>query len=190
MSNRQTARSSRLVITLLGRRNVGKSLLLNALCGQVSSVSSQEGATTDPVLKHYELLPLGPVTFYDTVGTDDSGELGLLRVQASKKIVSRSDMIIFVVAGGRLTTGDMQELELLLRQKVPLILVQNKIDLHPVSQEIEQFCRLYGIACQAVSARQGRGIDALKATLISHVPDSFQHAPPLVSSGRRRCEQS
>ena len=70
-------RGVRLVIALIGRRNAGKSSLINALTGQETAiVSDTPGTTTDPVAKHYELLPLGPVTFYDTAGLDDVGELG------------------------------------------------------------------------------------------------------------------
>ena len=81
MSNK-APRGVRLVITLVGKRNAGKSSLINAISGQdVAIVSNQPGTTTDPVAKHYELLPLGPVTFYDTAGLDDSGEVGELRIK-------------------------------------------------------------------------------------------------------------
>ena len=80
-----TPRALRTIISIVGRRNAGKSSLINALCGQeVAIVSPQAGTTTDAVAKPYELLPLGPVTFFDTAGLDDEGEWGAQRLKSSK----------------------------------------------------------------------------------------------------------
>ena len=93
-----TPRGMRMIVALAGRRNAGKSSLVNAITGQkVAIVSEQAGTTTDAVAKPYELLPLGPVTFYDTAGLDDTGELGGQRVAASRKVLYRSDMVLMVV---------------------------------------------------------------------------------------------
>src|SRR5690554_649852 len=95
-----TPRGERLIIALLGKRNAGKSSLINAIVGQeIAIVSEIPGTTTDPVDKHYELLPLGPVTFYDTAGVDDSGELGKKRVTATTKVLYRADIVLFVNDG-------------------------------------------------------------------------------------------
>ncbi|RKY55431.1 MAG: [FeFe] hydrogenase H-cluster maturation GTPase HydF, partial [Candidatus Neomarinimicrobiota bacterium] len=92
-----TPRGERLIITLLGRRNVGKSSLINGITEQeISIVSKTPGTTTDPVAKHYELIPVGPVTFYDTAGIDDIGELGEQRVKATRRVLWRSDVVMLV----------------------------------------------------------------------------------------------
>ena len=90
-------RALRCAIAIIGRRNAGKSSLINALTGQeVAIVSPQAGTTTDAVAKPYELLPLGPVTFYDTAGLDDEGELGARRVKATRRILAKSDIAVVV----------------------------------------------------------------------------------------------
>ena len=88
----------RLTVAIIGNRNAGKSTLLNRIVGQeVSIVSDEPGTTTDAVAKAYELIPVGPVSFYDTAGLDDEGELGRQRVQAAKKILRRADMVLLVI---------------------------------------------------------------------------------------------
>ena len=90
-------RGERLNIGLFGRRNVGKSSLLNALCEQeVSIVSDTAGTTTDAVSKIYELVPVGPVTFFDTAGVDDVGDIGALRIAATKKIINKTEIALLV----------------------------------------------------------------------------------------------
>ncbi|MFA7164961.1 MAG: [FeFe] hydrogenase H-cluster maturation GTPase HydF [Desulfoplanes sp.] len=176
-----TPRGSRLVITLLGRRNAGKSNVLNALCGQdVSIVSDHAGTTTDPVLKHYELIPLGPVSFYDTAGIDDTGDLGALRIEATKKILRRSDMVLFVVGGQEISLKDKEEIRRLQQEKIPFIFVYNKTDLLPMSLGDQAFCQDQSIQCIEVSALTGAGIDELKAVIIDRAPASFKNMPPLL----------
>jgi small GTP-binding protein len=97
----RTPRGNRLHIALLGRRNAGKSSLLNALTRQdVSIVSEVAGTTTDPVEKPMELLPIGPVVFIDTAGIDDCGALGALRVQKTRSVLDRADVAVVVAAAG------------------------------------------------------------------------------------------
>ena len=99
MTENTAPRALRANITIIGRRNAGKSSLINALIGQeVAIVSPQPGTTTDAVAKAYELLPLGPVTFYDTAGLDDEGELGSLRIKATRKILFKTDLAVIVVS--------------------------------------------------------------------------------------------
>ena len=82
-----TPRGERLIIALLGRRNVGKSSFINAVTGQdIAIVDEFPGTTTDPVAKHYELIPVGPVTFYDTAGFDDTGDIGLKSLRLYRNI--------------------------------------------------------------------------------------------------------
>ncbi len=125
-----TPRANRPHIAIYGNRNAGKSSLLNAIVGQeISLVSGIKGTTTDPVTKTMELLPFGPVVFIDTAGLDDSGELGDLRVERSKKILQRTDFAIY--------THDINEvdeeafthfLKEFKRFNIPYMIVFNKID--------------------------------------------------------------
>ena len=101
MSMNSTPRASRTHIALFGRRNAGKSSVINALTNQnISLVSEQLGTTTDPVFKSMEILPLGPVVLIDTAGIDDVGDLGELRVQRTYDVINKTDigLIIFDVA--------------------------------------------------------------------------------------------
>ena len=93
MSIQSTPRASRLHIALIGKRNAGKSSLINALTGQgIALVSPVAGTTTDPVYKSFELQGLGPVVFIDTAGLDDDGELGLLRVEKTRQVLDKTDL--------------------------------------------------------------------------------------------------
>jgi len=117
-------------IILLGRRNVGKSSLVNALCeSALALVSNVPGTTTDPVRKAFELLPFGPVVFVDTGGVDDTGELGELRVERTRRELKKADFALLVVENG--VWGDYEQT--LLRQleaaKTPFLVVVNKTDL-------------------------------------------------------------
>lgn len=117
----------RLHIALFGRRNVGKSSLLNAVTRQqVSIVSPVAGTTTDPVEKPMELLPLGPVLFVDTAGIDDTGTLGELRVQKTRQVLERADLGVVVAEAGQWGEFEEQLLEELAGRKIPAVVVFNK----------------------------------------------------------------
>src|SRR5512143_2521254 len=125
-----TPRSLRLHIGIFGRRNVGKSSLLNAITRQqVSIVSATAGTTTDPVEKPMELLPLGPVLFVDTAGVDDEGALGELRVERARAVLDRVDIGILVAEAGAWGTFEEGLLAELARRRVPAIVAFNKSDL-------------------------------------------------------------
>ncbi len=177
----QAPRGVRLVIAIVGRRNAGKSSLINALAGQdIAIVSETPGTTTDPVAKHYELLPLGPVTFFDTAGLDDSGELGALRVKASRKVLSRADLCVLVL--GEQGLGDLER-ELVREAKglgLPMLLAANKSDLRPQSVEDVAWCREQGLRLLPVSAMSGEGVDALKQAIIDLAPPEYREEPTLV----------
>lgn len=166
-----TPRGERLIIALLGRRNAGKSSLINALVGQeIAIVSEIPGTTTDPVDKHYELLPLGPVTFYDTAGVDDAGELGEKRVAATRKILYRADIVIFVNDG---SDYDSHELDMLVRvqeMEIPLLMVFNKADLREVSPQNIEYCSLRRLPYVKLSAKDKSGILDAKNELIRLAP--------------------
>jgi small GTP-binding protein len=125
-----TPRSLRLHIGMFGRRNVGKSSLLNAITRQhVSIVSEVAGTTTDPVEKPMELLPLGPVQFVDTAGVDDEGALGALRIERTTAVLDRVDLGVVVTEGGGWGAFEQALLGELEARRVPVLVVFNKSDL-------------------------------------------------------------
>lgn len=171
MSNK-APRGVRLIIALLGRRNAGKSSLINALTGQETAiVSDTPGTTTDPVAKHYELLPLGPVTFYDTAGLDDQGELGELRIKATRKILYRCDVAVIVLDQDGLTGYEQELLDTVSELGIPHIMVRNKADLResdapPISGATATLL--------AVSAASGHNVDKLKQAIIDAAPPEYR----------------
>lgn len=126
-----TPAGERLHIAFFGRRNVGKSSLVNAFTGQdLAIVSDVPGTTTDPVYKAMELLPLGPVMIIDTPGIDDVGKLGRLRVERSRQVLTKTDLAVVVTDATRpLDETESQLLALIREQGTPCILVKNKADL-------------------------------------------------------------
>lgn len=133
MALNQTPAAERIHIGFFGRRNAGKSSLLNAVTGQELAVVSQvKGTTTDPVYKTMELLPLGPVMLVDTPGIDDEGELGAQRVKKSRQVLNKTDIAVLVVDGTVGETPEDQEMiRLFTEKKVPFVVVYNKADLLP-----------------------------------------------------------
>lgn len=131
MSLNQTPSAERLHIGIFGKRNAGKSSIINALTGQnLSIVSEVKGTTTDPVLKAMELLPLGPVVLIDTPGLDDEGELGRLRVQKAYQMLNKTDLAILVVDGTvGMTQEDWDVLGKIKEKQIPCLVVKNKADL-------------------------------------------------------------
>lgn len=131
MSLNNTPSSERIHIGIFGKRNAGKSSIINAITGQdLSVVSNVKGTTTDPVHKAMELLPLGPVTIIDTPGIDDEGEIGKLRIKKSHEILNKTDIAVLVVDG---TSGISNEDEMLIQKfkdkNIPYVVVMNKEDL-------------------------------------------------------------
>lgn len=174
MSLNNTPSGERVHIGFFGRRNAGKSSLVNAVTGQeLAVVSDTLGTTTDPVKKAMELLPLGPVMIIDTPGFDDEGELGRLRVRKTKQILNNTDIAVLVVdATVGLQDCDRQLLTLFREKGISHITVYNKSDLalnHPKEKTGEIY----------VSAQTGDGIFALKERL-SHLVPSGDPTPRLV----------
>ena len=132
----QTPRGSRLHIAIFGRRNAGKSSLINALTNQnIAIVSDVPGTTTDPVYKSMEILPIGPVVIIDTAGIDDVGELGTLRIEKAYGVLAKTDLMLLVIDPAK--GADRYEEDVIKRAKennVPVIAVLNKIDLYPEAQ--------------------------------------------------------
>lgn len=165
----ETPAAQRLHIALYGRRNAGKSSLINALTGQqVALVSPVAGTTADPVKKAMELHPIGPVLFIDTAGYDDVGELGQLRVEATRDTLARADVALLVIAGEP-SQEDLQWAQQLQAQNTPFLVVQTKGDLVAPAQLPPDLAE----RAVAVSAATGDGIEALRAALTALVPEDF-----------------
>ena len=131
MSLNSTPVANRLHIAFFGKRNAGKSSLVNAVTGQdLSVVSDVKGTTTDPVTKTMELLPLGPVVIIDTPGYDDEGELGELRVRKTKQILNKTDVAVLVVDSceGK-DSKDEALINLFKAKNIPFIVAYNKSDI-------------------------------------------------------------
>ena len=156
MALNQTPASERIHIGFFGRRNAGKSSVMNAVTGQnLAVVSDVKGTTTDPVYKTMELFPLGPVMVIDTPGIDDEGELGRLRVTKSRQVLNKTDLAILVVDGTEGMKKEDQEMqELFIKKNIPYLIVFNKTDLHVNTERQENV--VY------VSALTGEGIHELK----------------------------
>ena len=135
MSLNDTPSGERLRISFFGKRNAGKSSLVNAVTNQqLAVVSDTKGTTTDPVTKAMELLPLGPVLITDTPGYDDSGELGELRVKKTKQILNKTDIAVLVTdASLEIDESELELIELFKAKGIPYIVVRNKADLVDVS---------------------------------------------------------
>lgn len=133
MSLNSTPSADRTHIGIFGKRNAGKSSIINALTGQsLAIVSDVKGTTTDPVLKSMELLPLGPVVIIDTPGLDDDGTLGALRIQKAYQVLNKTDIAILVVDGSVGMTAEDEAILTRIRAKhIPHIVVYNKMDLLP-----------------------------------------------------------
>ena len=125
-----TPSAERIHIGIFGKRNAGKSSLINAITGQsLAIVSDIAGTTTDPVLKAMELLPLGPVVMIDTPGLDDEGELGQLRIQKSYQILNKTDIAVLVTdASFPMTAEDIAILGRIREKGIPYVVARNKID--------------------------------------------------------------
>ena len=180
MGMNQTPASERVHISFFGKRNAGKSSVINAVTGQdLAIVSSVRGTTTDPVYKTMELLPLGPVMIIDTPGIDDEGELGALRVRKSYQVLNKTDIAILVVDS---TTGKGEE-ELALihrfhKKGIPYLVVYNKIDLLS-GEEIKDLAMSVRPGEVLVSAADDMNIQELKEKIATLKPEDT-HKYPLI----------
>lgn len=165
MGLNDTPASGRVHIGFFGRRNAGKSSVVNAVTGQdLAVVSDTRGTTTDPVLKSMELLPLGPVVIIDTPGYDDEGSLGALRIRKTRQVLNKTDIAVLVVDGQEGLGACEEELLALFQEKeLPYLVVYNKSDLSADRKEPSDQ-KLY------VSAKEGTGIRELKERLGSLAP--------------------
>ena len=173
--------SSRLHIGLFGRRNTGKSSIINRLTGQnLSIVSDIAGTTTDPVKKSVEIPGLGAVVLIDTAGIDDFGELGHQRVKKTQQAVSQVDMAIVVLCNNHFGSEEQQLTEQLQQLRIPLIFLHNKSDEFPANNHFtEEICDRYQVDFLDFSAKTGENLEVLLQILKKNVPDNFGQLSPL-----------
>ena len=184
MALTDTPRSNRLHIAFYGRRNAGKSSLINLVTGQQTAlVSEHAGTTTDPVIKSMELLPLGPIAVIDTAGLDDEGDLGALRIGRSKEMMDRTDLAVLVIAAdtARDTTREREWLAELRARKTAVIGALNKTDKLAEDEAEALRAKLeaeLGVPFAAVSANDKACRAALLSAIVKHAPSDFE-APAL-----------
>ncbi len=173
-----TPQSERLHIALFGRRNAGKSSLINALTGQqIALVSDMPGTTTDPVMKSMEILPLGPCVLIDTAGFDDTGKVGDLRVERTREVIKQTDIAIIVTDASSLD-DEMRWAGLLKQANVPYVTVLNKVDLmkEVPSTLLADMAKRLGCDVIPISALNGTGLDQLRQTLAGLMPESDEQS--------------
>ena len=180
MGMNQTPASERVHISFFGKRNAGKSSVINAVTGQdLAIVSSVMGTTTDPVYKTMELLPLGPVMVIDTPGIDDEGELGALRVRKSYQVLNKTDIAILVIDS---TAGkgeeELEPIHRFHKNGIPYLIVYNKIDLLS-TEKIKDLAMSVRAGEVLVSASDGMNIQELKEKIASLKPEDT-HKYPLI----------
>ena len=177
MSLQDTPRASRLHIGIFGKRNSGKSSILNALTGQDIAVTSDTpGTTTDPVYKSMEIHGLGPVVWIDTAGYDDVGDLGALRVEKTAEALAKTDIALLLL-GEMPDATDKVWMSRLKASHTPIITVVSKMDILPseeVKRRLEAAEGMVGVPALAISSKDGTGIEALRNRLIRALPEDFE----------------
>ena len=168
-----TPKANRLHIAIFGRRNVGKSSLINAITGQdIALVSKLAGTTTDPVYKAMELLPIGPVVIIDTAGLDDKGEIGELRIKKTKEVMDKTDLALLVF------NPNISDVELekewyieLKNRNIPIVGVINRIDEKDIDEELLK--NEFDLSFIKVSAMEKTNIGKLKEAIQINAPMDF-----------------
>lgn len=178
----KASKSFRLHIGIFGRRNTGKSSILNALTNQdVSIVSEIAGTTTDPVEKPMELLPLGPVLFIDTAGIDDIGSLGEKRVAKTMDVFNRTDLGVVVSNYNDWGSFELTIINELKDRAIPFIVVFNKADLYEENSTVTQNLKTDNINFVKTSVLKNEGIDKLRELLLQSAPPDFIERPAILS---------
>jgi len=192
MSLNETPQSVRIHIAIFGKRNAGKSSIINVITGQEAAiVSDVKGTTTDPVYKPIEILPIGPCVFIDTAGTDDTGNLGKLRIKKTLEVLDKADIALLIVdASIGFDDEDVMITKKIRDKKIPLLIVFNKIDSISYSDlfktKIKRLESEFKCKVVNVSALKNTGIDKLRDEIIKIVPDNedkFKIVGDLINPG-------
>ena len=171
----------RLHIGLFGRRNVGKSSVLNSITRQESAiVSDTAGTTTDPVEKPMELLPIGPVLFIDTAGVDDVGALGQKRVEKTKRVFDRTDIAVVVVDAGDWGDFESSLIDEFAKRNTPVLVIFNKSDLGLPSPAVRDELKTLNIASIETTATGPQCRHQFREILIKALPESFIQSPTII----------
>jgi [FeFe] hydrogenase H-cluster maturation GTPase HydF len=158
-------------IAIFGRRNAGKSSLINLITGQeIALVSDYAGTTTDPVYKTMEILPIGPVMIIDTAGLDDDGALGKLRIEKTYEVLRKTNVAILVVSAEEgITDFEKNFANELNKRDIPLIGVVNKCDVKDITEDdVKEYSNILGIPFEKASALTGEGAEKVKKLIIEH----------------------
>ena len=176
-----TPNALRLHIAIFGRRNSGKSSLINAISNQKTAlVSDVAGTTTDPVYRPIEIHPLGPCVLIDTAGFDDEGNLGLMRVEKTREVISKTDLAVMtVVAGQEDFSEEIEWMGYLEEKKIPVLLTINKLDTvtappEPAAHRSDLPEMLANLPAVMVSAREGINIEGFRQKLIEIAPSEYE----------------
>ena len=160
-------------IGLFGRRNQGKSMLINALAGQdIAIVSDVAGTTTDPVKKSMEIFGIGPCVLVDTAGLDDSGEVGEKRVAKSLESLKIIDIALLLISNNQMGKEEEEVIQQFKRYELPYIIVHNKADLQPLSAVCRQQLAQYGVPIVDCSAATKQGLEELVQAIVKATPAS------------------
>lgn len=174
-------KTKRVFIGIFGRRNQGKSSLINAIAGQeIAIVSDVAGTTTDPVKKSIEVFGIGPVVFIDTAGIDDSGEVGEKRIKKTKEVVKTIDVAILLISDNIFGKEEENLIQELHSFDVPFVIVHNKADKQALTPELKKQLESYNCPVLEVSASKPSGIEALIQALVSIIPPTAYTQKSLV----------
>lgn len=175
MSLVNTPSGNRLHIGIFGKRNSGKSSLLNAITGQeIALVSEVKGTTTDPVSKAMEIHPIGPCLLIDTAGFDDTGDLGSMRIEKTKAVLDKTDIAVVVFTDMQMES-EAQWIAMLRQRNIPILAVVNQIDRIEQAQEIRrQIEQRFSLKPLLVSAKEKTGISQIKNEILRLMPPDFE----------------
>lgn len=175
MSLTNTPSANRLHIGIFGKRNSGKSSLLNAITGQeIALVSDVKGTTTDPVSKAMEIHPIGPCLLIDTAGFDDTGDLGSMRIEKTKAVLDKTDIAVVVFADMQMES-EAQWIAMLKQRNIPILAVVNQVDRIEQTQEIKrQIEQRFSLTPLLVSAKEKTGISQMKNEILRLIPPDFE----------------
>lgn len=170
----QTPNSNRIHIAIFGKRNAGKSSLINAITNQNTAiVSGEAGTTADPVYKAMEINPIGPCVLIDTAGFDDVGELGKLRVEKTRAVIDKTDIAVMVFADGDFE-HEKKWLDLIRKKSIPILCVVNQFGTKEDGAALAHMVKdKLGCDAVCVNALTGEGVDKIKSELVRLVPEGF-----------------